>query len=167
MAVIECPENPVKLDRPPVGGVGPVLGRPERVVGDEQLRPIRREGGPELIRRDALVRLPALALKCQADDPRDRGLPHLRRAAQHRETVPLEHRHRRVIGTRRDKHRGKTPRRPLVPARTMDRPAVQRGVEIAHAEQRRPRTKTVRRSGKQLAELVRAENGDAFSLNDR
>jgi hypothetical protein len=46
VAVVERVQHAVELVRPALGGVRTVLGRPEGVVGDEQLRALRREGPP-------------------------------------------------------------------------------------------------------------------------
>ncbi len=78
---------PVQLGRPALGGVRPVLGRAERVVGDEQLRPRAVEALLDLLRPRALVHLPALGEQRQPEHPRDRGLAHLRRAGQDEEVV--------------------------------------------------------------------------------
>jgi hypothetical protein len=67
-----CPHEPVlfvepgqqsrQLQRPAFGRFGPVFGRPERVVADEQLGSLSRVRLLNLLGADAFVYLPALGL---------------------------------------------------------------------------------------------------------
>ena len=103
-------QHAVELDRPPLRRLRPVLGGPERVVGDEHLWTVAREPIPELIRPRALVELPAVAELRQADHPRDRRLAHLGRPRQYGEVKALEHVQRRRVRSCGHEHAGELER---------------------------------------------------------
>ena len=93
-----------ELSCPLLGGVGPVLGRPERIVGDEHLRPTAIKRAPYLLRADAVMGRPPRSELRQRDHVSDRRLAHLRRSRQHHEPVAREHVLRSLIRARRHEH---------------------------------------------------------------
>ena len=129
-------QDAVEVERPALGGVGPVLGRAERVVGDEELGRGRGRSAPRPARAGCTRAPPSPRSAARAPSMRAIAvLPISGGPVSDGEVVALEHASVRAVGAR-----GHEDPRELARGRDVERRARARtassssGVEVADAE---------------------------------
>jgi hypothetical protein len=163
--VVHRTQHAVELERPPLGRLGAVLGGPEGVVGDEQLRPVAREEPPQLLGMQALVRLPALGQLGKRDGASDRRLAHLRRPGDHREAVPFKHRERLGVSAGRDEDPGQATRGIHLGRRPSEHRGLGQPGKFANPEHRREAA-TERRIRVERGAQLRRSQPQAIAFRD-
>ena len=160
VALIENREHAPELARPVLSRIRAILGRPKGVISDKDLRPVRIERRPHLLRADTVVRLPARRELCQRDHPCDRRLAHLRRTRQDDETVAGEHLPSALIRARRHEHASQLLRTPNVKRRPLSKGRRDQRREITQPQQRRHRQPQRRIPVDALAQLTRSKHSE-------
>ncbi len=158
MTLIEHREQAPELARPVLSRIRAILGRPKRVISDEDLRAVRIERLPHLLRADTVVRLPARGELGQGDHPRDRRLAHLRRTRQDDKAVSREHVASALIRARRHEHASQLLRPLHVQRRPLSKGRRDQRREITQPQQRRHRQPQRRIPVDALAQLIRSKD---------